>query len=91
MEIDKKKVAIGAVAVIGVAALCGTAYYMGFKANDVKVSKKLLDIAHEVSNGGAKCIEATHTSGAKLNMLFFGDKGLPEETIRYLMDFKRTV
>ena len=84
LELDKKqKIAIG----IG-AGVCvvGGAFALGWMAHDKKVSLDLLNIAHEVANGGAKSISATHTSGAKINMLFFGEKGVPKDAIKALKE-----
>ena len=88
LELDKKqKIAIG----IG-AGLCiaGGAFALGWLAHDKKISLDLLNIAHEVADGGAKSMSAVHTSGAKINMLFFGEKGVPKDAIKALKEYTKT-
>ncbi len=72
---------IGGVAICGVAAI---AFVAGKNANVKYIDGQLLDIADEVANGGAKRIDMVHTSGKKLSILFFGEDGVPKETIKYL-------
>lgn len=87
VELDKnKKIAIG----VGVGVcMVGGAFALGWMAHDKKVSIDMLKIAHEVSNGGAKSISAVHTSGVKLNMLFFGEKGVPKDAIKALKEYTK--
>ena len=87
LELDKKqKIAIG----VGVGVcMVGGAFALGWMAHDKKVSLDLLRIAHEVADGGAKSISAVHTSGAKINMLFFGEKGVPKDAMNALKEFSK--
>lgn len=72
---------IGGVVISGVAAI---AFVAGRNANIKYIDGQMLDIANAVADGGAACIEMVHTSGRKLNVLFFGENGVPKETIKFL-------
>lgn len=84
-EDQLKKIGIGLIVggvVVGSVAL--VAYTKGYNKHVKLIDQSMIDIAKEVANGGVKATNLVRNSGEKLNILFFGEKGVPKETIKYL-------
>ena len=84
-ENQLKKIGIGLIiggVVVGSVAL--VAYTKGYDRHVKLIDKSMIDIAKEVADGSAKTANLVRNSGEKLNILFFGEKGVPKETIKYL-------
>ena len=84
-EDQLKKIGVGLIVggvVVGSVAL--VAYTKGYNKHVKLIDQSMIDIAKEVSDGGAKTANLVRNSGEKLNILFFGENGVPKETIKYL-------